>query len=119
MALQHERTPELRRFLVINFRVGSRDNGYLVGPALVSTCDYQQFHLWDEPSAAVLSADDYEVVKIYRLGLTYAEVSRQYATDFPLTATGPSRSIGLIAPDGTVFSAEGWAERGQRPILAA
>ena len=68
MAAQHERMPELRRFLVINFRVGSRDTGYLVGPALVSTCDYKQFHLWEEPSAAVLSDDEYEVVKVYRLG---------------------------------------------------
>jgi hypothetical protein len=119
MSIQHERAPELRRFLVINFRVGTRENGYLVGPALVSTGDYKWFHLWDEPSAAVLGADDYEVVKVYRLGVTYDEVTRQFAKDFPPTATGPHRSIGLIAPDGTFFSAEGWADLGQHPILAA
>ena len=28
MAPQHERTPERRRFLVINFRVGTGENGY-------------------------------------------------------------------------------------------
>jgi hypothetical protein len=119
MALQHESTPELRRFLVINFRVGSRENGYLVGPALVSTPDYKWFHLWDEPSAAVLGEDDYEVVKVYRLGLSYDEVARQFTKDFPSTITGPARSAGWIAPDGTFFSAEGWADLGQHPIMAA
>ena len=119
MAAQHERAPALRRFLVINFRVGSRENGYLVGPALVSTRDYKRFHFWDEPSAAMLSEDDYEIVKVYRLGLTYDQVTGQYAKDFPPTGTQPSRSIGLIAPDGTFFSAEGWADLGQHPVLVA
>jgi len=119
MAPQHQRTPELRRFLVINFRVGSRENGYLVGPALVSTRDYTWFHLWDEPSAASLGEDDYEVVKVYRLGLTYDEAMRQFAQDFPLTAIGPYRSAGWIAADGTFYSAERWADLGEHPILAA
>ena len=119
MTPQYESAPGLRRFLAINFRIGSRENGYLVGPALVSTRDYKRFHLWDEPSAAVLDEDDYEVVKVYRLGLTYDEVTRQYANDFPLTATGLDRSAGWIAPDGTFFSAEGWADLGQHPVLAA
>ncbi len=57
MAQQHESTPELRRFLVIRFRVGSPESGYLVGPTLVSTCDYKRFHYWDEPGAATLEAD--------------------------------------------------------------
>jgi hypothetical protein len=119
MAPQHESTPELRRFLVINFLVGTRESGYLVGPTLVSTRDYKQFHYWDEPSAAVLEEDDFEVVKVYRLGLTYDEVTRQYAKDFPLVAAEPYRSAGWIAPDGAFFSAEGWVNLGQRPILAA
>jgi hypothetical protein len=119
MAPQHQRTPELRRFLVINFRVGSRENGYLVGPTLVSTRDYKRFHYWDEPGTVVLGEDDYEVVKAYRLGVTYDEVTRQFAEDFPPPATGPYRSAGWIAPDGTFFSAEGWADLGQHPILAA
>jgi hypothetical protein len=119
MAPQHERTPELRRFLVINFRIGSRESGYLVGPALVSTRDYKQFHLWDEPSAAVLGEDDYEVVKVYRLGLTYDQVMRQFAQDFSPTTTGPYRSAGWIASDGTFFSAAGWADLGQHPTVAA
>lgn len=119
MASQHESAPEQRRFLVINFWVGSRENGYLVGPALVSTRDYKRFHLWDEPSAALLGEDDYEVIKVYRLGDTYDEVARQFAKDFPPTATEPYRSVGWIASDGTFFSAEGWADFGQHPIVAA
>src|SRR5262249_29161571 len=119
MTLQHERPPELRRFLVINFRIGTRENGYLVGPALVSTRDYKRFHFWDEPSVAVLSEEDYEIVKVYRLGLTYDQVTGQYAMDFPSTSTQPYRSIGLLAPDGSFFSAEGWANLGQHPVLVA
>jgi hypothetical protein len=119
MTPQHERTPELRRFLVINFRIGTRENCYLVCPALVSTRDYTQFHLWDEPSAAMLGADDYEVVKVYRLGLSYDEVTRQFAKDFPPTAIGTYRSAGWIAPDGAFYSAEGWTNLGQHPIVAA
>src|SRR5438105_10896223 len=119
MAAQHERTPELRRFLVINFRVGSHENSYLVGPALVSTCDYQQFHLWDEPSAAVLGEDDYELVKVYRLGITYDQVMRQFAQDFPPTTIGPYHSAGWIAPDRTFYSAAPWADLGEHPTVAA
>src|SRR6266545_7952588 len=116
MAPQHERTPELRRFLVINFRIGSRENGYLVGPALVSTRDYTWFHLWDEPSTAALGEDDYEVVKVYRLGLTYDEVTRQFTNDFPPLAATTHRSAGWTGPDGIFYSAEGWAARG-RPYV--
>jgi hypothetical protein len=119
MAAQYQSISELRRFLVINFRVGTRQNGYLVGPALVSTCDYKQFHLWDEPSAAVLGEDDYEVVKVYQLGLTYDEVTRQFANDFPSVTTGPNRSAGWIALSGAFYSAQGWADLGQHPIVAA
>ena len=119
MASQPDPPPELRRFLVIKFRVGSRENGYLVGPALVSTRDYRRFHLWDEPGAAVLGEDDYEVVKVYRPGLSYDEVTRQFAKEFPLAVTGRDRSAGWIAADGTFFSAEGWANLGQHPVLAA
>jgi hypothetical protein len=118
MASQHKHTPELRRFLVINFWVGTCENGYRASPALVSTHDNKWFHLWDEPSAAVLGADDYEVVKVYRLGVPYDEVMRQFAKDFAPTATGRHRSIGLIAPDGSFFSAEGWADLGQHPVPA-
>jgi hypothetical protein len=116
MTSQHEREPELRRFLVINFRVGTRDNGYFVGPALVSTRDYKRFHYWDEPSGAVLGEDDYEVVKVYRLGLTYDQVIRQFTKDFPSTAITPHRSAGWIGPDGIFYSAEGWAALG-RPYV--
>src|SRR2546425_563885 len=119
MAPQPDPPPELRRFFVISFRIGTCENGYLVGPALVSTRDYKWFHYLDEPSAVVLGEADYEVVKVYRLGLTYDEVTRQFAKDFPPTATGPYYSAGWTAPGGTFFSAEGWADFGQHPILAA
>src|SRR6266498_1806300 len=119
MALQSDPPPELRRFLVISFRVGTREDGYLVGPTLVSTRDYRRFHYWDEPSAVVLGADDYEVVKVYPLGLTCGEVSLLFARDFPPTAIGPGSSAGWIASDGTFFSAEGWVSLAQHPILAA
>jgi hypothetical protein len=119
MTPQHPSAPELRRFLAINFRVGSRESGYLVGPALVSTRDYMRFHLWDEPSAAVLGADDYEVVKVYRLGLTYDQVSQLFAKDFPPTITGPDRSAGWMGLDGIFYSAEGWANLSQHPTIAA
>lgn len=119
MAPQPDPPPELRRFLVIKFRVGSRENGYLVGPTLVSTRDYKQFHYWDEPVAAALEADDYEVVKVYPLGMTYGEVSLFFARDFPPAATRSDRSAGWIASDGTFFSAEGWVSLGQHLIVAA
>jgi len=119
MAPQYERTSEQRRFLAINFRIGTRENGYLVGPALVSTRDNKQFHLWDEPSAAVLGEDDYEVVKVYRLGLTYDEATRQFTNDFPSVTTGPYRSAGWIAPDRAFYSAAGWVDLGQHATVAA
>jgi hypothetical protein len=119
MATQYENTPELRRFLVINFRVGSRENGYLVGPTLVSTRDYKRFHYWDEPGAATLEADDYEVVKVYPLGMTYGEVSLFFIRDFPPAATERDGSAGWIASDGTFFSAERWVSITQHPVVAA
>jgi hypothetical protein len=119
MAPQHAPAPELRRFLVINFRVGTRENGYLVGPALVSTRDYKRFHYWNEPNAVVLGEDDYEVVKVYRLGVTYDEVTGLFVKDFPPATTRPYYSAGWIGPDGTFFSAEGWANLGKHPVLAA
>ena len=119
MAPQSESPPEQRRFLVIRFRVGTHENGYLVGPTLVSTRDYKRFHYWDEPGAAVLEADDYEVVKVYPLGMTYGEVSLLFVRDFPPAATERDRSAGWIASDGTFYSAEGWVSFGQQPIVAA
>ncbi|SRR6266540_1806066 len=113
---EHTRTAP---FLAINFRVGRRESGYLLGPALISTHDYIWFHFWGEPSAAMLGEDHYEVVKVYRLGLSYDEVTRQFAKDFLPTGIGPHRSAGWFALDGTFYSAEGWADFGQHPILAA
>jgi hypothetical protein len=96
MAVQRDSLSEQRRFLAINFRVGTRENGYLIGPALVSTSDYAQFHFWDEPGAAEFDADDYEIVKLYPRGLTYDEAARQFSTDFPPAFIGP-QSTGWVA----------------------
>ena len=119
MAAQHQRTSEQRRFLAINFRIGTRESGYLVGPVLVSTRDYKRFHLWDEPSAALLGEDEYEILKVYRLGLTYDQTTRLFAQDFPRVSTGPNRSAGWIAPNGSFYSAQGWADLGRHPIVVA
>ena len=119
MAPQPDPPPEQRRFLVIKFRVGSRENGYLVGPALVSTRDYKRFHFCDEPSAATLETGDYEVVKVYPLGMTYGEVSLFFLRDFPPAATERDRSAGWTASDGTFYSAEGWVSINQHLVVAA
>lgn len=119
MAPHSKHTRELRRFLVINFRVGTRENGYLVGPILASTPDYKRFHYWDEPGVAVLDEDDYEVVKVYPLGITYDQVARQFVKDFSPPTTRAYCSAGWIMPDGAFFSAENWADLGQHQILAA
>jgi hypothetical protein len=78
-----ESVPEQRRFLVINFWIGSRDDGLLEGPVLVSTGDYERFHLWDEPYAALLNEDEYQIVKLYPRGLTYEEATRRFASEYP------------------------------------
>lgn len=116
MTSQSKHGPEQRRFLAINYWVGTRDNGFLVGPTLVSTRDYRRFHYWDEPGYAMLAEDDYEVVKVYPLGLSYDEVVRQFMMDFapPSQAAGPHRSAGYVGPDGTFYSLEGWGSRGLR-----
>ena len=107
---------EQRRFLAINFWVGPRTEGYLVGPILVSTSDYERFHFWDEPSAALLGAGDYEIVKLYPRGLSYEEVTRQFATDFSPAASWPCRSGGSAGPDAAVSSP---GHRGQARYVSA
>ena len=119
MAPRPDTSPELRRFLVISFRVGSRENGYIVGPTLVSTRDYKQLHYWDEPGAVSLEAHDYELVKVYPLGMTYGEVSLFFVRDFPPAATERDRSAGWIASAGIFFSAEGWVSINQHLVVAA
>jgi hypothetical protein len=89
MATHDTTAPEQRRFLAINFRVGTCENGYLIGPALVSTSDYARLHFWDEPYAAEFDAEDYQIVKLYPRGLTYDQAARQFAKDFPLAISGP------------------------------
>ena len=108
---------EQRRFLAINFWVGTRENGYLVGPALVSTSDYAHFHLWDEPSAAMLDVDEYEIIELYPRGLTYDAVVQQFAQNFPSATTRPHTSAGRVAV-GAASWWQAWAGRGQ-PVIAA
>ena len=81
-------SPEPRRFLVINYWIGSCDDGYLDGPVLVSTRNYEQFYLWDEPYAADLSEDEYQIIELYPRGLTYDEASRRFDAEFPGIAGG-------------------------------
>jgi hypothetical protein len=110
MALQHEPEIEQRRFLAINFWIGSRENGYLIGPALVSTNDYELFHFWDEPLAAAIDMDDYEIMKLYPRGLTLEEAARQFSKDFTLTAADARRSTNWAMPLGTPRIARRWSD---------
>ena len=103
MAARHEHPSEQRRFLVINFWVGSHDNGYLAGPVLVSTADFERFHFWDELSAAMLEEDEYQIVKLYPRGLTYDQATQQFAQDFPPTTAGPCYSGVWIIPNGGFY----------------
>jgi hypothetical protein len=79
-------TAKQRRFMVIRYWVGSPASGALVGPVLVATSDARHFHFWDELEAAILHPGDYEIVKVYPLGMTFREVERQFAQDFPSDA---------------------------------
>ena len=88
MEAQPRVLPEQRRFLVINYWIGNCDDGYLDGPVLVSTGNYEQFYLWDEPYAADLSEDEYQIVELYPRGLTYDEASRRFDAEFPGVAGG-------------------------------
>ncbi|HEX9371747.1 MAG TPA: hypothetical protein VF897_12115 [Roseiflexaceae bacterium] len=118
MERSSKRAPEQRRFLVINYWIGSRDNGYLYGPVLVSTCDYEQFHLWDEPGAAVLEEDEYEIIELYPHGLSYDQAVRRFAKEFPPAVVGPPYSIEWAALDGVCLpelAGRSWG----RPVLAA
>lgn len=83
MHIQSETPPGQRRFLVINFWIGSQDDGLLEGPVLVSTSDYERFHLWDEPYAAALAEDEYQIIKLYPRGLSFEEAARRFAREFP------------------------------------
>jgi hypothetical protein len=76
-------TSKQRRFLVIKYWVGSPTSGALVGPVLVSTSDYYHLHFWDELDAATFRRGDYEVVKVYPIGLTFHEVERRFTQEFP------------------------------------
>ena len=114
MNAQRDRITEQRRFLAINFRVGNRQNGYLVGPVLVSTCDYVQFHFWDEPFAAEFDMDGYEIIKLYPRDMTYDEASRQFTKEFTPALNGP-QPIGWWLP-AQAGEQQSWA--GRRVISA-
>jgi hypothetical protein len=75
-----------RRFMAIKYWVGSPASGAFVGPVLVATSDCRRFHFWDEPEAAVLRPGDYEIIKVYPLGMTFREVERRFAQEFPSDA---------------------------------
>lgn len=75
-------TSNQRRFLVINYWVGTPAGGAFVGPVLVSTLDYHYFHFWDEQDAVMLEPADYEIVRVYRLGWSFAEIAECFKREF-------------------------------------
>ena len=119
MTRQHESETEQRRFLAINFWIGSRDNGYLIGPALVSTYDYELFHFWDESLAAALNTDDYEIMKLYPRGLTLEEASQQFTKDFALAVIGARRATSRATPLDIFRSMGRYSEREPILVIAA
>jgi hypothetical protein len=119
MALQQEPKIAQRRFLAINFWIGSRENGYLIGPALVSTNDYELFHFWDEPLAAAFDMDDYEIMKLYPRGLTLEEAARQFSKDFTQAAADARRSTDWATPFGALRIAKRWTDTDAILVSAA
>ena len=109
--MQGERKIEQRRFLAIYFRVGTSENGYLVGPALVSTRDYAHFHFWDEAPAAEFDTDSYEIIKLYPRGMPYDEAARQFTKDFPPTASGRQSTSWLLRLAASESEPSRWAGR--------
>jgi len=105
-----------RRFLVINYWVGTPTSGALVGPVLVSTSDFRHFHFWDELDAVTLDLGDYEIVKLYPLGSNFNDVQSRFVREFQSDETGESMRLDPAAP------ALPWAGSGQhfgQPCLAA
>lgn len=100
-------SPRQRRFLVINFRVGTRNDGYLVGPILVSTHDFRRFHYWDEPEAVLLEDDDFEILVLYPLGMSRDEAAYRFGIDFP-----------PLVPVGQRY-AQGWQMPSQHMAVTA
>jgi hypothetical protein len=94
---QHSNEPAERRFLAINFWLGSRDKGYQIGPALVSTSDYEIFHFWDETLAAALGPNDYEIMKLYPRGITLEEASKQFTKDFAFAVVSNRRAANWMS----------------------
>ena len=117
MNVQRDPMTEQRRFLAINFCVGTRQNGYLVGPVLVSTRDYVQFHFWDEPFAAEFDLDGYEIIKLYPRDMTYDEASRQFTKDFAPPLNGP-QPAGWRLPAQAAPASEQQFWAGRRVISA-
>lgn len=94
---QHTTDSAERRFLAINFWLGSRDNGYQIGPALVSTSDYEIFHFWDESLAAALGPNDYEIMKLYPRGMSLEEASQQFTKDFAFAVVSNRRAANWMS----------------------
>jgi len=117
MNVQRDRMTEHRRFLAINFRVGTGQNSYLVGPVLVSTRDYVQFHFWDEPFAAEFDLDGYEIIKLYPRDMSYDEASRQFTKDFAPSLNEP-QAAGWRLPTQATLTGKQHIWVGRRVISA-
>ena len=107
---------EHRRYLVIKFRIGTCESGYLVGPVLVSTSDYHRFHFWDEPDEAYLDAGDYEVVRVYPLGCECAEAERRFTREFAPGAAAVDRVLQSEC-EGALFASPSFFPSFDRPPL--
>ena len=100
--------PKQRRFLAIKYWVGTPASGMLVGPVLVSTSDYCQFHFWDEQDEATLGPGDYQMIKLYPLGMSFSEAQAHFAREFQSEQT---REYGLVDSAGDLI----WASLSRHP----
>lgn len=111
--------PEQRHFLAIYYWLGIRENGSLIGPVLVSTYDFRAFHLWDELDPAVLEADEYEVVKVYPLGLTSMEAERLFAREFFPAEIAPRAAVHRAPLDDFPHALEPWSAHNRSSVVIA
>ena len=109
-------TPKQRRFLVINYWVGTPASGALVGPVLVSTSDYRHFHFWDELEAAILESGDYQIVKVYPLGSSFNEAQVRYVQEFQSKQTVEDK---LPNPIAAVLRWGGVGQQAGQPCITA
>jgi hypothetical protein len=105
-----------RRFLVINYWVGTPTSGALVGPVLVSTSDYRHFHFWDELDAVTLELCDYEIIKMYPHGCNFNQAESLFVREFQ---SGMAAEWMLLDPAAPALLWAGLGQHFGQPCLAA